>query len=98
MRKCNAWVFFHKICSALGKFQDRGVVNVTLRVGTSGKHPAEKKRDGQGSRRTPTARSPEPLNEKFGDSPIQSDMKLGPQTNVSAESQCEGNIQLVPKQ
>ena len=35
--KCNAWVFFHKICSALGKSEDRvfgGVVNMTLRVGT----------------------------------------------------------------
>ena len=84
-------------------FQDRGVVDVTIRVGTyysevpSGKHPAEKKRDVQGSRRTPTDRSPEPLSEKFGDSPIHSDMKLGKQTHVDAESQCEGTIQLVPK-
>ena len=77
---------------------------MTLRVGKcysevpSGKHPAEKKRDSQGSRRTPTARSPEPLSEKFGHSPIKSDMKLRPQTHVGAESQCEGTIQLVPEQ
>ena len=64
----------------------------------SGKHPAEKERDSEGSGRTPNARSPEPLSEKFGDSPIKSDMKLGPQTHVGAESQCEGTIQFVPKQ
>jgi len=34
---------------------------------------------------------------KIGDSLIKSDMKLGPQTHLSAESQSEGTIQLVPK-
>jgi len=34
---------------------------------------------------------------KIGDSPIKSDMKLGPQTHVSAESQSKRTIQLVPK-
>ena len=35
--------------------------------------------------------------EKIGDSPIKSDMKLGPQMHLGAESQSEGTIQLVPK-
>jgi len=35
--------------------------------------------------------------EKIGDSPIKSDMKLGPQTHVGAESQSNRTIQLVPK-
>jgi len=30
--------------------------------------------------------------EKFGDSPIKSDMKLGPQTHLGAESQSYGTI------
>jgi len=34
--------------------------------------------------------------EKFGDSQIKSDLKLGPQTHLGAESQSEGTIQLVP--
>jgi len=34
---------------------------------------------------------------KIGDSPIQSDVKLGPQKHLGAESQSEGTIQLVPK-
>jgi len=35
--------------------------------------------------------------ENFGDSPIKSDMKLGPQMHLGAESQSEGTIELVPK-
>jgi len=35
--------------------------------------------------------------ERFGDSPIKSDMKLEPQMHLGAESQSEGTIQLVPK-
>jgi len=35
--------------------------------------------------------------DNFGDSPIKSNMKLGPQTHIGAESQSEGTIQLVPK-
>ena len=35
--------------------------------------------------------------ERIGDSPIKSDIKLGPQMHLGAESQSEGTIQLVPK-
>ena len=35
--------------------------------------------------------------EKIGDSPIKLDMKLGPRTNLGAESQSWGTIELVPK-
>jgi len=34
--------------------------------------------------------------EKIGDSPIESDKKLGQQMHISAESQSEGTIELVP--
>jgi len=34
---------------------------------------------------------------KIGDSPIKSDMKVGPQTYLGAESQSQGTIQLVSK-
>jgi len=35
--------------------------------------------------------------EKSGDSPIKSDIKLGPQTHLGAESQSYGTIQFGPK-
>ena len=35
--------------------------------------------------------------EKIGDSPIKSEMKLGPQTHFGAKSQSERTIQLVPE-
>jgi len=35
--------------------------------------------------------------DKIGESPIKSDMKLGPQTHFGAKSQSKGNTQLVPE-
>jgi len=34
---------------------------------------------------------------KIGDFPIKSDVKLGPQTNLGADSYSEGTIKIVPK-